>query len=277
METILNSSFDWNGIRQSYVVATENDALNGVAMLFGHLLTGTAQIFSDVRTYWSPEAVQRVTGWKPTGEAAGGFIHLINSGATTMDGTGKQRKDGKSAMKPYWEITPQEAGACLDATSWRYASLGYFRGGGYSSDFLTEGGMSVTMSRVNLVKGLGPVLQIAEGVTATLPDEVHEKLDKRTDPTWPTTWFVPRLTGKGPFKDVYSVMAAWGANHGAISYGHIGADLVSLASMLRIPVCMHNLDETRIFRPSYWSAMGMDSEGSDYRACATLGPLYGKK
>jgi len=277
METILNSSFDWNGIRQSYVVATENDSLNGVAMLFGHLLTGTAQIFSDVRTYWSPEAVQRVTGWKPTGEAAGGFIHLINSGATTMDGTGKQRKDGKSAMKPYWEITPQEAGACLDATSWRYASLGYFRGGGYSSDFLTEGGMSVTMSRINLVKGIGPVLQIAEGVTATLPDEVHEKLDKRTDPTWPTTWFVPRLTGKGPFKDVYSVMAAWGANHGAISYGHIGADLVSLASMLRIPVCMHNLDETRIFRPSYWSAMGMDSEGSDYRACATLGPLYGKK
>lgn len=277
METILNSSFDWNGIRQSYVVATENDSLNGVAMLFGHLLTGTAQIFSDVRTYWSPEAVQRVTGWKPTGEAAGGFIHLINSGATTMDGTGKQRKDGKSAMKPYWEITPQEAGACLDATSWRYASLGYFRGGGYSSDFLTEGGMSVTMSRVNLVKGIGPVLQIAEGVTATLPDEVHEKLDKRTDPTWPTTWFVPRLTGKGPFKDVYSVMAAWGANHGAISYGHIGADLVSLASMLRIPVCMHNLDETRIFRPSYWSAMGMDGEGSDYRACAALGPLYGKK
>jgi len=277
METILNSSFDWNGIRQSYVVATENDSMNGVAMLFGHLLTGTAQIFSDVRTYWSPEAVQRVTGWKPTGEAAGGFIHLINSGATTMDGTGKQRKDGKSAMKPYWEITPQEAGACLDATSWRYASLGYFRGGGYSSDFLTEGGMSVTMSRINLVKGIGPVLQIAEGVTATLPDEVHEKLDKRTDPTWPTTWFVPRLTGKGPFKDVYSVMAAWGANHGAISYGHIGADLVSLASMLRIPVCMHNLDETRIFRPSYWSAMGMDSEGSDYRACAALGPLYGKK
>jgi L-fucose/D-arabinose isomerase len=276
METILNSSFDWNGIRQPYVVATENDSLNGVAMLFGHLLTGSAQIFSDVRTYWSPEAVERVTGWKPTGEAAKGFIHLINSGATTLDGTGKQRKDGKPAMKPYWEITPQEAGACLDATSWRYASLGYFRGGGYSSDFLTEGGMSVTMSRVNLVKGLGPVLQIAEGVTATLPGEVNEKLDKRTDPTWPTTWFVPRLTGEGPFKDVYSVMAAWGANHGAISCGHIGADLVSLASMLRIPVCMHNVDESKLFRPSYWSAMGMDREGADYRACAALGPLYGK-
>jgi L-fucose isomerase len=276
METILNSSFDWNGIRQPYVVATENDSLNGVAMLFGHLLTGTAQIFSDVRTYWSPEAVQRVTGWKPTGDASGGFIHLINSGATTLDGTGKQRKDGKPAMKPYWEVTPQEAGACLDATSWRYASLGYFRGGGYSSDFLTEGGMPVTMSRVNLVKGLGPVLQIAEGVTATLPDEVNDKIDRRTDPTWPTTWFVPRLTGKGPFKDVYSVMAAWGANHGAISYGHIGADLVSLASMLRIPVCMHNVDDARIFRPSYWNALGMDAEGSDYRACAALGPLYGR-
>jgi L-fucose isomerase len=277
METILNSSFDWNGIREPYVVATENDALNGVAMLFGHLLTGTSQIFSDVRTYWSPDAVERVTGWKPTGDTAGGFIHLINSGATTMDGTGKQRKDGKSAMKPYWEITSQEAGACLDATSWRYASLGYFRGGGYSSDFLTEGGMSVTMSRVNLVKGLGPVLQIAEGVTATLPAEVNEKLDLRTDPTWPTTWFVPRLTGKGPFKDVYSVMAAWGANHGAISFGHIGADLISLASMLRIPVCMHNVNAASIFRPSYWNAMGMEGESADYRACQALGPLYGRK
>jgi L-fucose/D-arabinose isomerase len=277
METILNSSFDWNGIRQPYVVATENDACNGVAMLFGHLLTGTAQIFSDVRTYWSPEAVQRVTGWKPTGSAAGGFIHLINSGATTMDGTGKQRKEGKPAMKPYWEVTPQEAGACLDATSWRYASLGYFRGGGYSSDFLTEGDMPVTMCRLNLVKGLGPVLQIAEGVTATLPDQVHDKLDKRTDPTWPTTWFVPRLTGEGPFKDVYSVMAAWGANHGAISFGHIGADLITLASMLRIPVCMHNVEAAKVYRPSYWNAFGMDAESSDYRACQALGPLYGRK
>jgi L-fucose isomerase len=276
LETILNSSFDWTGIRQPYLVATENDALNGVSMLFGNLLTGTSQIFSDVRTYWSPEAVERVTGWKPAGDAAKGFIHLINSGATTMDGTGRQRKDGKPAMKPYWEITPKEAGDCLDATSWRYADLGYFRGGGYSSDFLTEGGMPVTMSRLNLVAGIGPVLQIAEGVTATLPEAVHDKLDKRTSETWPTTWFVPRTTGKGPFKDVYSVMAAWGANHGAISYGHIGADLISLCSMLRIPVSMHNVDEGAIFRPSYWSALGMDPEGADYRACAALGPLYGR-
>jgi len=277
LETILNSSFDWNGIRQPYVVATENDSLNGVSMLFGHLLTGTAQIFSDVRTYWSPDAVQRVTGWKPAGAAADGFIHLINSGATCMDGTGKQRRNGKPAMKPYWQIESAEAEACLAATSWRYASLGYFRGGGYSSDFLTEGGMDVTMTRLNLVRGLGPVLQIAEGSTVSLPDQVHDKLDMRTDPTWPTTWFVPRTNGKGPFRDVYSVMAAWGANHGAISYGHIGADLMSLASMLRIPVAMHNVDETRVFRPSYWSAFGMDGEGADYRACAALGPLYGKK
>jgi len=276
LETILNSSFDWTGIRQPYVVATENDALNGVAMLFGHLLTGTSQIFSDVRTYWSPEAVQRVTGWKPEGAAKDGFIHLINSGATTMDGTGQQKKHGKPAMKPYWEITPAEAGACLDATSWRYADLGYFRGGGYSSDFLTEGGMPVTMTRLNLVKGIGPVLQIAEGVTATLPGHVHDKLDKRTNETWPTTWFVPRLTGSGPFKDVYSVMAAWGANHGAICYGHVGADYMTLASMLRIPVCMHNLAESEAYRPSYWNAFGMDGEGADYRACAALGPLYGR-
>jgi len=274
LETILNSSFDWTGIRQPYLVATENDSLNGVSMLFGHLLTGSAQIFSDVRTYWSPEAVQRVTGWKPTGIGEHGFIHLINSGATCLDGTGCQRLNGQPAIKPWWQVEADEAKACLDATLWRYANLGYFRGGGYSSDFLTEGGMPVTMTRINLVKGLGPMIQIAEGYTATLPQEVHDTLDKRTDPTWPTTWFVPRLTGTGPFKDVYSVMASWGANHGAISYGHIGADLISLASILRIPVAMHNVPAERIFRPSYWNAFGMDPEGADYRACSALGPLY---
>jgi len=274
LEAILNSSFDWNGIRSPYIVATENDGLNGTSMLFGHLLTGTAQIFADVRTYWSPDAIKRVTGWKPEGGAANGLIHLINSGAAAIDGTGKQRKNGKPVMKPFWEITPKEAGACLDAVSWRYANLGYFRGGGYSSDFLSEGDMPVTMTRLNLVKGIGPVLQIAEGFTVTVPEKVHEKLDLRTDPTWPTTWFAPRVSGKGPFKDVYSVMANWGANHGAVSYGHIGADLITLASMLRIPVCMHNVPEENIYRPTYWNSFGMDSEGSDYRACAALGPLY---
>lgn len=276
MEAILNSSFDWNGIRQAFVFATENDSLNGVSMLFGHLLTNTAQIFSDVRTYWSPEAVERVTGSKLSGKAAGGIIHLINSGSTTLDATGKQKKDGLSVMKPFWEISPAEAQACLDATDWAPADLGYFRGGGYSSHFKTEGEMPVTMSRVNLVKGIGPVLQIAEGWTIDLPNEVHETLDKRTNPTWPTTWFAPRLNGQGAFTDVYSVMANWGANHGAISYGHIGADLISLASMLRIPVCMHNVEEGKIFRPASWSAFGMEKEGADYRACDTYGPLYGK-
>ncbi|MDR2177192.1 MAG: L-fucose isomerase [Treponema sp.] len=274
LETILNSSYDWNGIRAPYIVATENDSLNGVSMLFGHLLTGTAQIFSDVRTYWSPAAIERVTGWKPEGGAANGLIHLINSGSASLDGAGKQRKDGKPTMKPFWEITPEEAGACLDAVQWRYASLGYFRGGGYSADFLTEGGMPVTMSRLNLIKGLGPVLQLAEGWTVSIPDHVHDKLDQRTDPTWPSTWFAPRLTGEGPFADVYSVMNNWGANHGAVSCGHIGADLVSLAAILRIPVCMHNLSPDRIFRPSFWNSFGMDKEGADYRACAALGPLY---
>ena len=274
METILNSSFDWSGIRQPYIVATENDSLNGASMLIGHLLTGTAQIFSDVRSYWSPDAIRRATGWSPTGDAAGGLIHLINSGATCLDGTGRQQRDGKPAIKPFWEVTPADAAECLGATLWRYADLGYFRGGGYSSDFLTEGGMPVTMSRINLVRGVGPVLQLAEGSTVTIPEEVHDRLDQRTSPTWPTTWFVPRLSGNGPFRDVYSVMAAWGANHGAISYGHIGADLVCLASMLRIPVCMHNLESSDLFRPSYWSSLGMDSEGADYRACGTLGPLY---
>jgi L-fucose isomerase len=276
MEAILNSSFDWNGIRQAFVFATENDSLNGVAMLFGHLLSNTAQIFSDVRTYWSPEAVERVTGKKLSGKASSGIIHLINSGSTTLDATGKQKQGGQSIMKPFWEITQADAQACLDATDWAPANLGYFRGGGYSSHFKTEGEMPVTMSRVNLVKGIGPVLQIAEGWTIDLPDDIHATLDERTDPTWPTTWFAPRLNGTGAFADVYSVMANWGANHGAISYGHIGADLISLAAMLRIPVCMHNVEEGKIFRPAAWSAFGMDKEGSDYRACDTYGPLYGK-
>ncbi|MDR0988873.1 MAG: L-fucose isomerase [Prevotellaceae bacterium] len=274
-EALLNTSFDWNGLREAYVFATENDACNGVAMLFGHLLTNTGQMFSDVRTYWSPEAVQRVTGKTLTGRAAGGMIHLINSGATTLDATGRQSIDGHPAMKPFWEITDAEMKACLEATTWYPADRDYFRGGGYSSGFLTLGDMPVTMSRLNLVKGLGPVLQIAEGWTADVEADIHQILNLRTDKTWPTTWFVPRLCeGKAAFKDVYSVMNHWGANHGAISYGHIGGDLITLASMLRIPVCMHNVDENSLFRPAAWNAFGMDKEGADYRACATYGALY---
>ena len=274
-ETILNSSFDWNGIREAFVFATENDSLNGVSMLFGHLLTNTAQIFSDVRTYWSPEAVERVTGSKLTGLAAGGFIHLINSGSTTMDATAQQHDEqGNPVMKPWWNISDKEVSECLAHTKWCPASLEYFRGGGYSSQFKTAGQMPVTMSRINLVKGLGPVLQLAEGWTVELPENIHSAIDKRTDPTWPTTWFVPRTNGIGAFRDVYSVMANWGANHGAISYGHIGSDLITLASMLRIPVCMHNVSDDKLFRPSTWNSFGSDSEGADYRACAEFGPLY---
>jgi L-fucose isomerase len=274
MEAVLCSSFDWNGIRQPYMLATENDSLNGVAMLFGHLLTGAAQVFSDVRTYWSPEAVKRVTGFDLSGDAKNGFIHLINSGPSALDGSGEQKIDGKPAMKPWYDITEKEAQACLDNTTWGAADIGYFRGGGFSSTFNTRGGMPITMSRINIIKGQGPVLQIAEGQTIDLPEEVHHTLTERTNPTWPTTWFVPRLTGEGNFKDVYSVMANWGANHGAFSYGHIGVQLMALASMLRIPVCMHNVPEDQIFRPSAWSAFGMDKEGSDYRACEAYGPLY---
>ena len=278
MEAVLNSSFDWNGIRQPYIVATENDALNGVSMLFGHLLTGTAQLFSDVRTYWSPQAVKRVTGCDLEGQAAGGFLHLINSGPTALDGTAQQSIDAQPAIKPFWEVTPEDAQNCLEVTSWHAGTVEYFRGGGWSTRFQTRGGMPVTMSRLNLVKGLGPVLQIAEGHTVELPDPIHDALDQRTDPTWPTTWFVPRTTGKGAFRDVYSVMYNWGANHGAISYGHIGADLISLASMLRIPVYMHNVEEERIFRPSAWNSFGTaDPEGADFRACAAFGPLYGTR
>lgn len=274
LEAILCSSFDWNGIRPPYLVATENDAMNGVPMLFGYLLTNTAQMFSDIRTYWSPEAIKRVTNIKPAGQAANGVIHLINSGASALDFSGRQTSKGKSCIKPFWEITGKDAAACLKATSWDPANTGYFRGGGFSSQFNTVGGMPLTISRINLVKGLGPVIQIAEGWTVELPEKVHKILTDRTDPTWPTTWFAPRLTGKGAFSDVYSVMANWGANHSASSFGHIGADLISLASLLRIPVCMHNIPEDRIFRPSSWSSFGMDKEGSDYLACSNYGPLY---
>ena len=278
MEAILNSSFDWNGIREAIPFATENDSLNGVAMLFGHLLTGRAQIFSDVRTYWSPDAVKRVTGWTPEGRAANGFIHLINSGATALDATGKMHDaDGKPVMKHFRDITPGDVESCLKATQWCPANTEYFRGGGFSSQFLTEGGMPVTMSRMNLVDGLGPFLQIAEGYTVDLPADVFDIINRRTDPGWPSTWFAPILTGEGAFTDVYSVMNNWGANHGAISYGHIGADLITLASILRIPVAMHNVSRDRIFRPSAWNAFGTaDAESSDYRACANFGPVYGK-
>ena len=276
MEAVLNSSFDWNGVREAYIMATENDSLNAVPMLFNHLLTNRAQIFSDVRTFWSPEAVERVTGKKLTGRAENGIIHLINSGSTTLDGTGKMKDEaGNPVMKEFWNIKEEEVEACLQATEWRPANLGYFRGGGFSSQFLSEGGMPVTMARMNTVKGLGPLLQIAEGYTVDIDPEIHEVLNQRTDPTWPTTWFVPNLTGEGAFKDVYSVMNNWGSNHGAISYGHIGDQLITLASMLRIPVNMHNVAEERIFRPDAWNLFGTkDLESADYRACKNFGPLY---
>jgi len=276
-EAILNSSFDWNGIRQPYILATENDSLNGVAMLFGHLLTGTAQIFADVRTYWSPDAVKRVTGQKLSGQAGNGIIHLINSGPAALDGSGQQSREGQPVIKPFWEVEAGEVEACLKATRWCPAELEYFRGGGFSSQFVTRGGMPVTMARLNLVRGLGPMLQIAEGWTVDLPPEMDRILQRRTSPTWPTTWFAPRLSGGGAFRDVYSVMANWGANHGAISFGHIGDRLITLAAMLRIPVAMHNIEAERLFRPAAWTAFGTaDSEGADYRACRAFGPLYGK-
>ncbi len=275
MEALLNSSFDWNGIREPHVVATENDMGNGISMLFGKLLTNTAQGFADVRTYWSPAAVERVTGWKPEGLAKDGFIHLINSGAACLDATGACKRDGKPVMLPWWQLKTEDAEAMMRSTRFSYGNLGYFRGGGYSSTFLTEGGMPMTMTRLNFVKGLGPVLQVAEGYSVALPEQVCKILWDRTDPTWPCTWFAPRLTGKGAFTDVYSVMANWGANHGAFCYGHIGADMLTLASMLRIPVSMHNVDESKIFRPSAWNAFGtMDREGADFRACQNFGPLY---
>ena len=276
-ESILNSSFDWNGAREPYILGTENDTLNATSMLFMKLLTGRAQMFADVRTYWSGEAVKRVTGYQIEGKAkeADGFIHLINSGACCVDACGEVKDEhGNAVMKKWWKVTDKDIDTMMNATTWPYADLGYFRGGGYSSRFVTRAEMPATMIRLNLIKGLGPVLQIVEGWTVKLPDEVTDKLWKRTDYTWPCTWFTPRVTGKGAFKSAYDVMNNWGANHGAISYGHIGADLITMCSMLRIPVCMHNVDEKDIYRPAAWNAFGMDKEGQDYRACAAYGPLY---
>ena len=276
-EALMNSSFDWEGARESYILATENDTLNGAAMLFNKLLTNSAQIFADVRTYWSPEAVKKATGYDLEGKAAEGkgFLHLINSGAACLDACGEVKDaEGNSVIKPFWEMTEADQKVCLDATEWCPADNGYFRGGGFSSRYLTRGEMPATMVRINLVKGVGPVLQLVEGYTVNLPDEISDKLWKRTDYTWPCTWFTPRLTGKGAFTSAYDVMNNWGANHGAISYGHIGADLITLCSILRIPVCMHNVEEEKIFRPAAWNAFGMDKEGQDYRACQNYGPMY---
>ena len=276
-EAMLNTSFDWNGAREPYVLATENDVLNGLGMLFMRLLTHRAQIFADVRTFWSPEATKRVTGYDLEGKAKenGGIIHLLNSGAACLDACGECKdENGNAIMKKWWEVTDEDIKKMTDATVWCEAGFDNFRGGGFSSHFTTRAEMPATMIRLNLVKGLGPVLQIAEGWTVQLPDEVSDVLMERTNPTWPCTWFAPRCTGEGAFKTAYDVMNNWGANHGAISYGHIGADLITMCSMLRIPVCMHNVPEDQIFRPAAWNAFGMDKEGQDYRACAAYGPLY---
>jgi L-fucose isomerase len=274
-ETIANTTFDWTGARAPHLVATENDSLNGASMLLGHLLTNTPQMFSDVRTFWSPEAVKRVTGYDLEGLAAGGIIDLRNSGSTTLDATGKATRDGQPVMKPFWEMSEEDITACLEATTFHPANTDYFRGGGFSTHFVSEGGMPVTMTRINLVRGLGPVMQVAEGSTVSLPDAVSKALEDRTDPLWPTTWFAPRITGDGAFTSVYEVMNQWGANHGAISYGHIGARMLTLASMLRIPVAMHNIPTREIFRPKVWSSFGThDLEAADFRACANFGPAF---
>ncbi len=276
MESILNTSFDWRGKKEPFILATENDTLNGMSMLLNKLITYRASIFADVRTYWSPQAVERVTGWKPEGLAKNGFIHMINSGAAALDGIGACKdENGNACMKEWWKITEEDIKASMDNVKWSQANLDYFRGGGFSSNFKTIAEMPVTAVRLNMVDGLGPVLQIAEGYTAVIPDEVDTILQNRTDKTWPSTWFVPNLTGEGAFKDVYSVMANWGANHAALAYGHVGADLITIASMLRIPVNMHNVSEDRLFRPHTWTAFGTkDLESADYRACKTYGPLY---
>lgn len=275
-EAFLNSGFDWNGPRKPTIFATENDTLNAAAMLFGHLMSNGSSVFADVRCYWSPDAVERVTGWKPEGKAANGFIHLINSGAAALDGTGQSRdENGNQVMKPWYDMTDADVNACLDATRWCPASAGYFKGGGFSSQFRTGAEMPVTLVRVNLIAGVGPTLQIAEGYTITLPENVHKIIDERTDPTWPTTWFTPNLTGSGAFRSVYTVMSKWGSNHGAFAYGHIGKDLITLASMLRIPVSMHNVAYEEVFRPHCWDGFGTEEqESADYRACQACGPMY---
>ncbi len=275
-ESLMASSFDWNGKKAPFALATENDTCNGIAMLLSTLVTNTAPCFHDVRTYWSPEAVERVTGHKLSGVAENGIIHLINSGATAMDCTGASIDEmGHNVMKEWWKMTDDDIHNCLKSTDWCRANYEYFRGGGFSSHFKTQAEMPVTLVRFNIVDGVGPTLQVAEGHTCLLPDEIHTVLDKRTDPTWPTTWFAPRLTNSGAFKDVYGVMANWGANHGVTVYGHIGAELITLASMLRIPVTLHNIESENIYRPHSWGAFGTnDTEAADFSACKYYGPIY---
>lgn len=275
-EAILNSTFDWNGKRQPFILATENDNLNGLSMLMLNLVSNQAAVFSDVRTYWSPDAVKRVSGYEVCGNGENGFIHLLNSGASALDGNGRTKdENGNSVMKEWWNVTQEDIDAMLAATKWAPANKGYFRGGGFSSQFYAKGEMPVTLVRLNMIDGLGPAIQIAEGYTVDIPDNVNKMLVDRTDPTWPSIWFAPKITGKGAFTDIYSVMANWGANHGAFTYGHIGADIITLASMLRIPVNMHNVCDSRIYRPHAWSAFGTeDLESADYRACAVYGPIY---
>ena len=280
-EAVCNTSFDWNGAREPFVLATENDTLNGVSMLLMKQLTNRAQLFADVRTYWSHDAVKEATGYEIEGHAkeADGFIHLINSGAGALDFTAEARdENGNPTLKAWYDTTDADRAAMLKATDWCAADNGYFRGGGFSSHYVTNAEIPCTMLRLNWVKGLGPVAQLVEGWTVALPERVNDILWKRTDYTWPCTWFAPRCDGKegSPFRTAYDVMNHWGANHGAISYGHIGADILTLCSMLRIPVCMHNVPAGDIFRPACWNAFGMDREGQDYRACATYGARFRK-
>lgn len=198
-EAVLNSSFDFEGPKEPMVFATENDVLNGLGMLFMELLTNRAQIFADVRTYWSPEATKRVTGYDFEGKAKenGGIIHLLNSGAACLDACGEcTDENGNAVMKKWWEVTDEDIQKMTDATVWCEAGFDNFRGGGFSSHFVTRAEMPATMIRLNLVKGLGPVLQIAEGWTVHLPEEVTDTLMERTNPTWPCTWFTPRCDGK---------------------------------------------------------------------------------
>ena len=274
-EAILASGFDWNGARQPIPFATENDTLNGISMMFGWLMTGKAPIFSDVRTYWSPEAVKRVTGEELKGYAKNGVIHLINSGASCLDGcAGAKNEHGEGCMKEWWNLSEEDIKACLAGTDWCPANREYFRGGGFSSHFKTAAEMPVTMIRCNIVEGVGPTLQVIEGHTCVLNENVHKILDERTDRTWPTTWFAPKIGVCGA-DSVYNVMAKWGANHAASVYGQVGDRLLTLASMLRIPVAFHNIETHRIYRPHAFGGFGTaDLEGQDFRACAYYGPLY---
>lgn len=275
-ESILNSSFDWNGFRAPFVVATENDSKNGIGMLAANLVSGgMSQLFADIRTNWTPESVKKATGKDISRIAPQGFIDKRNSGAGALEyaldlfglvkgGAGMSVQDVAEAVRADANIQDRLIRDACAGTTYMTAALEYFPGDGLSSHFRTPGGIPMTAYRYNMI-GDELTCSVVEGATVELPRDVADCIGRITDRTWPETYWVPR--GMSSFE----YMSRIGPNHDGNSFGLIGADLLTLNAMLRVPVDMHNVPREDIFRPTFWDRCG----GDDFRACEKLGPVYG--